>query len=92
MCVIKRDNFVKMENAKNIVLEESTNTHTLKGNAVVLKKISKMNTVVIDTNDSAVVEHGHHAHVSTEPDTKRIIKITQQEYNPVTKALMNAFD
>ena len=81
-----------MENEKNIVLEESTNTHILKGEAKVVKKMSKMNTVVLDTDGCSVVEHGHHAIVSTEPDTKRIIKITQQEFNPVTKALMNAFD
>ena len=77
---------------KNLVLEESTNTHTLKGEVSVVKKMNKMNTVVIDTNGSSIVEHGHHEVVSTEPTTKRVIKITQQEYNPVTKALMNAFD
>lgn len=80
-----------MEKVK-LVLEESTNTHTLSGDAKVLKKIAKMNTVVLDTNGSAIVEHGHHAYVSTEKSTKRVIKITQQEFNPVTKALMNAFD
>ncbi len=77
---------------EKIVLEKSTNTHTMKGEAQVVKKFDKMNTVVIDTHGSAIVEHGHHAIVSTEPETKRVIKITQQEYNPVTKALMNAFD
>ena len=77
---------------KTVALEESTNTHILKGEAKVLKKMSKMNTVVLDTEGCAVVEHGHHAIVSTEADTKRVIKITQQEFNPVTKALMNAFD
>lgn len=80
-----------MEN-EVIVLEESTNTHTLKGKAKVVKTMEKMNTVVIDTNNSVIVEHGHHAVVSTESTTKRVIKITQQEFNPVTKALMNSFD
>jgi len=77
---------------ENLVLEESTNTHTMIGDVKVVKKMEKMNTVVLDTNGSTIVEHGHHAVVSTEPSTKRVIKITQQEYNPVTKALMNAFD
>jgi hypothetical protein len=77
---------------KKITLEESTNTHTLKGNAEVVKKMEKMNTIVLDTQGEAIVEHGHHAVVSTETETKRVIKITQQEFNPVTKALMNAFD
>ncbi len=77
---------------KTVTLEESTNTHTMTGDVDVVKKMAKMNTVVLDTNGSTIVEHGHHAIVSTEPETKRVIKITQQEYNPVTKALMNAFD
>ena len=77
---------------KNIVLEESTNTHTMIGDVKLVKKMNKMNTIVLDTNESSIVEHGHHACVSTEPETKRVIKITQQEFNPVTKALMNAFD
>jgi hypothetical protein len=77
---------------EKIVLEESTNTHTMIGDAKVVKKMTKMNTIVLDTNGGSIVEHGHHAVVSTEPTTKRVIKITQQEFNPVTKALMNAFD
>ena len=51
-----------------------------------------MNTIVLDTVNGPIVEHGHHAIVRTEPETKRVIKITQQEYNPITKALMNSFD
>ena len=77
---------------KKVTLEESTNTHTMIGEVKVVKKMEKMNTIVLDTNGCSVVEHGHHAIVSTEPETKRVIKITQQEYNPVTRALMNAFD
>jgi len=77
---------------KEVILEESTNTHTMKGDVKVVKKMSNMNTVVLDTKGNAIVEHGHHAIVKTEPGTKRVIKITQQEYNPVTKAMMNAFD
>jgi hypothetical protein len=77
---------------EKVVLEQSTNTHTMIGDVKVVRKIDKMNTVVLDIEGSAIVEHGHHAIVKTEPTTKRVIKITQQEYNPVTKALMNAFD
>jgi len=81
-----------MREVNEVVLEESTNTHTLKGNVKVLSRLQKMNTVVLDASERSVVEHGHHAIVSTEPTTKRVIKITQQEFNPVTKALMNSFD
>ena len=77
---------------KSVLLEESTNTHILKGDVEVIKKISKMNTFVLNTNGCSIVEHGHHAVVSTEPETKRVIKITQQEFNPIIKALINSFD
>lgn len=75
-----------------VVLEESTNTHVLKGNVSVTKKMQKLNTVVLKTNGATIVEHGQHATVRTEDETKNIIKITQQEFNPITKAMMNAFD
>lgn len=81
-----------MKKETYVILENSTNAHVLKGNAEVVKKIDKMNTMVIDLNGAAIVEHGQHATVRTEDDTKNIIKITQQEFNPVTKALMNACD
>jgi UDP-2,3-diacylglucosamine pyrophosphatase LpxH len=77
---------------KSVLLEESTNTHILTGNVEVIKKMSNMNTFVLNTNGCSIVEHGHHAVVSTEPETKRIIKITQQEFNPITRALVNSFD
>lgn len=77
---------------KSVLLEESTNTHVLIGDVKVVKKMSKMNTFVFDTKGCSIVEHGHHAVVSTELETKRVIKITQQEFNPITKALVNSFD
>ncbi len=77
---------------KKVVLEESTNTHAMIGDVKVISKFNKMNTIVLDTVNGPIVEHGHHAIVRTEPETKRVIKITQQEYNPITKALMNSFD
>jgi|APHig6443718053_1056840.scaffolds.fasta_scaffold1256746_1 hypothetical protein len=75
-----------------VVLEQSSNPHTLKGNVSVIKKIENMNTMVLELQGAAIVEHGQHATVRTEEDSKNIIKITQQEFNPITKALMNAFD
>lgn len=77
---------------EKVILEESSNTHIMEGKVKVVKKLAKMNTVVLDTEDAAVVLHGHHATVKTEGSTKRVIKITQQEFNPVTKAMMNSFD
>lgn len=78
---------------KKTVLEKSTNTHATKSNIRVVKEMATMTTMVIDVlGTSMIVEHGHHRTVATEPETKRVIKITQQEYNPLTKKLQNAFD
>ena len=75
------------------ILEPSTNTHITDSDVNVVKKMDNMGTIVLDVNDdNMIVEHGHHNTVATEPDTKRVIKITQQEYNPILKAFQNAFD
>jgi hypothetical protein len=82
-----------MENESiKIALEKSTNSHVLTGKVSIIKKMEKMNTMVLNSNGASIVEHGQHATVKTEDNTKTIIKITQQEFNPLTKALMNAFD
>lgn len=78
---------------KQTVLEKSTNTHVSNSDVKVVLKSEVMSTMVIDTEDEAmIVEHGHHRTVATEADTKRVIKITQQEFNPVLQAMQNAFD
>ncbi|HPC10122.1 MAG TPA: hypothetical protein PLN85_03525 [archaeon] len=81
-----------IENTNTVVLEKSTNSHVLKGKVKVLKNMEKMNTIVLECDGGVIVEHGEHATVRTENNTKYVIKITQQEFNPVTKALMNACD
>lgn len=77
---------------KEVVLEQSSHPHTLKGDAKVIKEMKGMNTIVLELQGAAIVEHGQHATVRTEENSQNIIKITQQEFNPVTQALMNAFD
>jgi len=78
---------------KTIYLEKSTNTHFTKSKGVtVQKELGKMTTVVLSTNGEMIVEHGHHHTVATDPAVKQVIKITQQEYNPVLKAMQNSFD
>jgi len=80
-----------MERQK-LVLEPSTNTHVLEGKKVLLKKkIGSMGTMVFEAHGAKVV-HGEHAVVQVGNNSPNIIKITQQEYNPITKKLMNAFD
>ena len=79
---------------KIYVLEESTNTHRVKDGVQLqlLAKSSIMTTKVLKTNGEMIVEHGHHNTVATLPHTKCVIKITQQEMNPITKAFENAYD
>ena len=76
-----------------VVLESSTNTHSTETKGVeVISKMETMSTIVLDTKEGMIVCHGHHHTVATEPTTKRVIKITQQEKNPITQAFQNAFD
>lgn len=77
---------------KKVILEESTNVHYTNSDVEVVDKFNTMSTMIIDTHGNMIVEHGHHNTVSTEPDTKRVIKINQQEYNPLLQAFQNAFD
>jgi hypothetical protein len=79
-----------MENQKIIVLEPSTNTHKMVGNVEIIEKLNDLGGLVIQTNDSSLVLHGEHGVICTEE--KHIVKLVQQEVNPITKKLQNAFD
>lgn len=80
-----------MENL--IVLEKSTNSHFTKSKDVtILAELDTMTTVVLETKNTMIVEHGHHFSVATDKDTPCVIKITQQEYNPLLEAFQNSFD
>jgi hypothetical protein len=74
---------------RTIVLEPSTNTHSLNANDVKVEKID--NSILKLTIDGeGIVTHGEHGTLTTE--SKNVIKYVQQEYNPVTRKLRNAFD
>jgi hypothetical protein len=75
---------------KQIVLEPSTNTHTMKGDVEVVSKLGQMNGLVIKTNGLGVVLHGEHGVIVTEEE--HVIKLNQQEANPLTGQMQNAFD
>jgi len=74
---------------KTIVLEPSTNTHTLTANKVEVKEIEN-GILQIKTHGEGVVTHGEHGTLRTE--SENVIKYVQQELNPVTKKMQNAFD
>jgi len=74
------------------ILEKSTNTHTTHSEVIEVAKYDTMTTIILDTKKGMIVEHGHHNTVATSPTTTRVIKITQQEFNPLLRAFQNAYD
>jgi len=78
-----------MKNERTTVLEPSTNTHVLDGNVVSAKELAS-GTIVLDIVGRGIVSHGEHGTVITEKS--RVVKYVQQEVNPITKKLQNAFD
>lgn len=74
-----------------VVLEPSTNTHIIKGDVKVTEKLDAMiNGLVLETNGNCLVMHGEHGLIVTEGEN--VIKLTQQELNPLTKQMQNSFD
>lgn len=74
---------------KTVVLEPSTNTHSLTASDV--KATTLDNGVMqLDIKGKGVVTHGEHGTLITE--SARVYKYVQQELNPITKAMQNAFD
>lgn len=74
---------------KTVVLEPSTNTHSLTASDV--KATTLDNGVMqLEIKGKGVVTHGEHGTLITE--SARVYKYVQQELNPITKAMQNAFD
>ena len=80
-------------NKERVVLEKSTNTHFTDSKVEVKKELENMTTMIMKVEKGGmIVEHGHHNTVATEETTTDVVKITQQEYNPLLQAFQNAFD
>jgi hypothetical protein len=77
-----------MENS--IVLEPSTNTHKLNGLVEVIKTDLPLGGMVLEVNGNGIVTHGEHGVIVTE--SKNVIKLVQQEFNPVLNILQNSYD
>jgi hypothetical protein len=70
-------------------LEKTTNTHILEAETIKVKhKIGS--TEVLQIEGEGIVSHGEHGILKTE--SKYVIKYVQQEFNPVTRIIENAFD
>lgn len=76
---------------KNIVvLEQSTNTHKLKADNVIVTKLDNEDTLQLKINGKGIVTHGEHGTIVTE--SENVIKYVQNEVNPITKKIQKAFD
>ena len=73
-----------------IVLEPSTNTHTIKGVLEVTSKLEQLGGLTIEANGNCIVLHGEHGVIVTEE--QHIIKLVQQELNPLTNQMQKSFD
>lgn len=79
-----------MENCfKEVVLEQSTNTHTFRAKTAMNKPAVRFadGSVLVDAPGSVL--HGEHGPIGTEGPC---LKVNQTELNPVTQALQHAFD
>jgi hypothetical protein len=72
-----------------VVLEPSTNTHRLESESVEVRDLGH-GILKIKTGQRGVVTHGEHGTLVTE--SQNVIKYVQQELNPLTKKMQNAFD
>jgi hypothetical protein len=73
-----------------IVLEPSTNTHRLNSESEIRVEDLGAGILKINTGGIGVVTHGEHGTLCTE--SEHVIKYVQQEFNPLTKKLQNAYD
>ena len=79
-----------MENNKQtVVLEPSTNTHQVEANSIE-KTIIDESILKLKIKGHGIVTHGEHGTLVTE--SENVIKYVQQEFNPITRKLQNAFD
>jgi len=74
---------------QTLVLEPSTNTHRIEAESIITKDLGN-SIIKLDIEGNGIVTHGEHGTIKTE--SKNVIKYIQQEFNPVTKKLQNAYD
>ncbi|AXG68324.1 hypothetical protein KORDIASMS9_00523 [Kordia sp. SMS9] len=70
-------------------LEKTTNTHILEAENIKVRH-TVGSTQVLQIEGEGMVSHGEHGIIKT--DSKYVIKYVQQEFNPVTRIIENAFD
>lgn len=75
---------------EKLTLEASTNSHIIEAESIKSKPLKKLGGNKLIINGPGIVVHGEHGVICTEE--KHVIKLVQQEYNPITQELQNAFD
>lgn len=75
--------------SETLILEASTNTHILEARKIEMKKL-KNGIIKLNITGNGLVTHGEHGTIRTE--SQHIIKYVQQEINPVSGIMQNAFD
>lgn len=78
-----------MKTTNQIVLEESTNTHKIEANSITKTDLGN-GVLKLQIEGAGIVTHGEHGTLTTESSV--VLKYVQQELNPITKKLQNAFD
>jgi hypothetical protein len=76
-------------NKQVVVLEPSTNTHAVSANSIEVVNLDN-STLKLKINGDGIVTHGEHGTLVTE--SPNVIKYNQQEFNPITRKLQNAYD
>lgn len=74
---------------ETLILEPSTNTHVLEANKITMKKLGN-GIIQLKISGNGIVTHGEHGTIKTEAEN--VIKYIQQEINPISGILQNAFD
>ena len=74
---------------QTVVLEPSTNTHTISAENIVVTDLGNSE-LFLEITGNGIVSHGEHAPAVTE--SQYVVKYVQQELNPITNELQNAFD
>lgn len=73
---------------KTLVLEPSTNTHTMIG--VIDSEPISESIIKVKTNKNARVVHGEHGTIGI--SSEHVVKYVQQELDPISQELRNAWD
>jgi hypothetical protein len=74
---------------QTLILEPSTNTHVMEADKIEMKKLGN-GIIQLKISGNGIVTHGEHGTIKTEAEN--VIKYIQQEINPISGIMQNAFD